>query len=153
MIGRETALESEAMNHLVVSRRSLVVRSRALACLALIAGLSGCGHGCRAGPPGPPAGGSGADELGYLEGDTQAQVIESLGEPAGRGEFAMSECCSEFEVELHNTYRPGDPNNVNVRIRQLDWAYDGYRVTVWFHQPAGEWVALETSRYSDGIEF
>jgi len=77
----------------------------------------------------------------------------TLGEPTSRGEFLMSECCSEFEIELYNTYRPEDPNNVNIRIRQLDWAYDGYRVTVWFHQPAGEWVALETSRYSDNIEF
>ncbi len=145
-------------------------------CLLVLVGLGGCGRGCdgrSSGPsaggvdeprqlegerkaavrrtPGPPA--RGVDELRYLEGEREDEVREALGPPASESKFTMAQCCSEFEIELYNTYPPDDGKHAKVRIRQLDWDYEGYRVTLWLHQRDGEWVVLETSRYSDNVEF
>ncbi len=64
----------------------------------------------------------------------------------------MGECCSEFEIELYNTYPPNSGHEAVV-IRRWDWDFEGYAVTVWFHLDGGAWVVLDTSRYSDDVEF
>ena len=102
-------------------------------------------------PPGPPAN-NGVDELHRLEGALETDLLHEFGEPSSRREFPMGECCSEFEIELYNTYPPKAGHD-KVVIRQWDWDYEGYTLTVWLHQLEGQWVALETCRYGDGVEF
>ncbi len=101
-------------------------------------------------PPGPPV--DDVDKLPHLRGRSEAQVTEELGPPTSTGEQRMGECCSEFEVELYNTYPPNAGHDAVV-IRRWDWDYEGYAVTVWFHLDGDGWVVLDTSRYSDDVEF
>jgi hypothetical protein len=102
-------------------------------------------------PPGPPADGR-PDELHRLEGQPEAALLAELGDPTSKREFSMGECCNEFEIELYNTYPP-DAGHERVRIRQWDWDYDGYTLTVWLHERDSAWQVLETSRYGDDVEF
>lgn len=102
-------------------------------------------------PPGPPPAGA-PDELHRLEGQPEPAVLAEFGEPTSKREFSMGECCSEFEIELYNTYPP-DAGHDGVRIRQWNWDYDGYTLTVWLHARDGVWQVLETSRYTDDVEF
>ncbi len=79
-------------------------------------------------------------------------MLEELGPPTSKRELRMGDCCSEFEIELYNTYPPNAGHEAVV-IQQWTWAYDGYAVTLWFHSVEGMWTVLETSRYSDDVEF
>lgn len=101
--------------------------------------------------PGPPAG-HGADELHRLEGATEAAVLAEFGEPATRRSFKMKDCCNEFEVELNNTYPPRKKHD-DVEIHEWTWRYEGYSLTLWLHDAGKGWEVLETSRYSDDVEF
>jgi len=102
-------------------------------------------------PPGPPAN-DGADELPRLEGQLERDLLAEFGEPTTKRAFTMAACCTEFEIELHNTYPPHAGHDA-VEIHQWDWDYDGYTLTVWLHRVDGEWSVIETSRYSDDVEF
>jgi hypothetical protein len=122
--------------------------------LALVLGCTGGSESAAPGggrPPGPPPAGQ-PDELHRLEGQDEAALLAEFGEPTSKREFSMSECCHEFEIELYNTYPP-DKGHENVRIRQWDWDYDGYKLTVWLHERDGKWQVLETSRYGDDVRF
>lgn len=101
-------------------------------------------------PPGPPV--DDVDELKELEGKAEAAVVAQLGEPSNKRSFPMSECCTEFQIELYNTYPP-DGDHGEVQIHEWTWGYDGYALTVWFHERDGTWLALDTCRYSDDVEF
>ena len=101
-------------------------------------------------PPGPPA--DSVDELPELEGRSPDEVVARLGPFDSSKDFEMGDCCHEFEIELYNTYPPGKGHD-GVEIRRLDWEFEGYRVSVWFHRPDGDWVALDTCRYADGVDF
>ncbi|MCA9639014.1 MAG: hypothetical protein KC420_23460, partial [Myxococcales bacterium] len=101
-------------------------------------------------PPGPPV--DDVDELPELHGKTEADVAARFGEPTSRRSFTMSECCTEFQVELLNTYKPKSGHD-DVEIHEWTWAFDGYALTVWFHRQGDAWVALDTCRYSDDVEF
>lgn len=103
-------------------------------------------------PPGPPQTKGGADELHELEGQTRAAILERFGPPTREREFAMADCCDEFEIELYNTYPPDEGHDA-VQIHEWTWDFDGYALTTWLHEQAGEWRVLETSRYSDDVEF
>lgn len=109
------------------------------------------GRGVLRAEPGPPEGG--VDELPRLHGRAEADLVTELGEPDHRREFTMADCCTEFTVELLNTYPAERPENADVPIRELTWDYDGYHLTVWLHRPEGRWIALDTIRYSDGVDF
>ncbi|MEZ4383816.1 MAG: hypothetical protein R3A79_20960 [Nannocystaceae bacterium] len=100
--------------------------------------------------PGPPA--SGVDELPALHGETEAELLARFGAPTSRRTFTMAECCTEFEIELYNTYRPNEGHDA-VEIHEWTWAYTGYALTVWFHRQGDAWLALDTSIYDDGVEF
>ena len=102
--------------------------------------------------PGPPQNEVGADELHRLEGEPESALLAELGQPTRKREFTMSECCTEFSIELYNTYPP-DAGHEAVPIHEWTWDYEGYALTVWLHQHEGEWQVLETSRYSDDVEF
>jgi hypothetical protein len=101
--------------------------------------------------PGPPQGG--VDELRALEGKPLDDVRTELGPPHSEREFAMRDCCHEFEIELYNTYPPDEPAHAEVKIRECTWKYDGYSVTAWSHFVGDLWIVLDTSRYADGVEF
>lgn len=103
--------------------------------------------------PGPPPPPSHADELHALEGVSADEISRRFGPPTSSRSFTMAECCSEFSIELYNTYRPDDPSTAAVEIQQRDYDYDGYTMTLWLHAPQGSWVVLETSRYGDDVEF
>lgn len=101
--------------------------------------------------PGPPT--NGVDELRELHGLSEAQLVARLGQSGSQREFSMAECCTEFEIELNNTYRPERTDRAKIRIRALTWDYDGYRVTAWLHRAGGGWRVLDTIRYADGVSF
>ncbi len=102
-------------------------------------------------PPGPPSG-HGTDELPRLEGRSEAEILAELGEPTSKRTFAMKDCCHEFEIELYNTYPPNAGHDA-VEIHQWTWDYDGYSLTLWFHDKGGGWTVLDTIRYADDVEF
>jgi len=102
-------------------------------------------------PPGPPSGG--VDELPELHGQSESQLVLRFGAPSTRREFSMAECCTEFDIELFNTYRPERKDLASIRIIALEWDFDGYAVTAWLHRVGDAWQVLDTSRYSDGVEF
>ncbi len=103
-------------------------------------------------PPGPPNSDTFVDELPRLHGQTESALRAEFGEPSSKREFAMADCCTEFEIELYNTYPP-DSGHERVMIRDWTWKYEGYALTVWLHQRDGKWQVLDTSRYSDDVEF
>ena len=102
--------------------------------------------------PGPPSKGHGTDELRRLEGRTEAEVLAEFGEPSTRHAFTMAHCCDEFQIELRNTYPRGKGHDA-VEIHEYTWAYDGYLLTVWLHDPGKGWEVLNTLLYGDTVEF
>ncbi len=102
-------------------------------------------------PPGPPSGST--DELPRLHGASKAVLLEEFGEPTTKREFTMGECCTEFEIELLNTY-PKDGRHEAVEIHQWTWVYDDYSLTVWLHDTGWPgWEVLDTIRYLNDVEF
>ena len=88
-----------------------------------------------------------------LHGQTDNEVFDRLGAPDHEYAFTMDEPLGEFQVELYNTYPPGSPDNKNVQIRECTWQHAHHRVTVWFHKPHNEWVALDSCRYGNDVVF
>lgn len=88
-----------------------------------------------------------------FHGKTDVSIFAQLGNPDNEFQFTMDDPLPEFRIELYNTYPPNAPNNVQVEIRECTWRYSTYRLTVWFHKPDGKWIALDTCRYRNGIEF
>lgn len=93
------------------------------------------------------------EKLAHLHGRSMEAVVGELGEPDSRYQFPMSGCAGEFRVELFNTYPPQDPNSAQVQIQELQWHYERYHVAVWFHEPKGKWIVLDTCRWEEGVEF
>lgn len=92
------------------------------------------------------------DELPELHGKTDAEILAHLGPPASNEAFTMGACCSEYDIELYNTYPPGQGHEA-VPIERWTWLYDGYVVALWFHKVEGTWTVLDTLRYGEGTEF
>ena len=88
-----------------------------------------------------------------LHGQTDVSIITQLGNPSYEYVFTMADPLSEFQIELYNIYPPDSPGNAQIEIRECTWRYSRYRLTVWFHKPNGEWIALDTCRYRNGILF
>lgn len=97
-------------------------------------------------PPGAP------DELPELHGKTDAQILAHLGPPTRKEAFTMGECCSEYDIELYNTYPPQMGHDA-VPIERWTWVYSGFTVALWFHKVEGTWTVLDTVRYGEGTEF
>jgi hypothetical protein len=99
----------------------------------------------------------GVEEMTGLHGMTEAGTIEILGEPDFRQDITLhaGETLPEFFIEVHNTYRPDDPSTEGRVIRHLQWERDGYSEAVFLHQPSpdGEWMVLESVKWSDDVEF
>ncbi|HFE44156.1 MAG TPA: hypothetical protein ENJ18_01500 [Nannocystis exedens] len=102
--------------------------------------------------PGPPDPADGVDELPRLHGQRAAELRAEFGEPDSKREFAMADCCTEFEIELYNTYPPNSGHD-EVKIREWTWKYGGYALTVWLHKQGDNWRVLDTCRYGNDVEF
>ena len=100
----------------------------------------------------PPAPTGAPDELPELHGQTDAQILKHMGPPASKEALTMGDCCNEYDVELLNTYPPGQGHDA-VEIERWTWIYDGYVVALWFHQVDGTWTVLDTVRYGEGTQF
>ena len=96
-----------------------------------------------------------AEKVLALHGRSESDILKQLGQPTSELVFTMDNAEGEFRIELYNTYPPGAPNNNNVHIRECTWDYSRHKLTVWFHKPDedGNWVALDTCRYQNGIAF
>ena len=100
-----------------------------------------------------PAAPTGApDELPELHGQTDAQILAHMGPPTSKEALTMGECCTEYDIELYNTYPPNVGHDA-VKIERWTWIYDGFVVALWFHQVDGTWTVLDTVRYDEGTEF
>ncbi|MFT5585947.1 MAG: hypothetical protein ACI9VR_003543 [Cognaticolwellia sp.] len=97
-------------------------------------------------PTGPP------DGLPDLHGQTDAQILAYMGPPTKKRAFTMADCCSEYDIELYNTYAPNGGHDA-VAIEHWSWAYDGYTAALWFHQIDGTWTVLNSVRYGEGTDF
>jgi len=82
-----------------------------------------------------------------------ADILHHLGKPVSKQEFSMAECCSEFQIELMNTYNPHDATSKNIRIRQWQWNHLDKHLVLWFHKVGDEWIVLDTVKWPDGVDF
>jgi hypothetical protein len=94
-----------------------------------------------------------ANKIHALVGQPLEKVRHTFGCPNQENEFSMGDSIDEFRVELLNTYPPGDPRSIGVRIKEWIWRYPGFSVAVWFHLENGQWVVLDTCRWKDGVAF
>ena len=97
----------------------------------------------------------GVSKLTHLHGLSADSVFADLGRPSRECEFALGdrEAWVEFRIELHNFYRPENPNSAGIRIRECRWDYESYHVAVWLHCVDGIWAVLDTCRWPEGVEF
>jgi hypothetical protein len=93
------------------------------------------------------------DKIPVLVGQKLEMVQEQLGIPNQEFEFSMGSGLDEFRCELLNTYPPGSPRSLGVRIKEWQWRYRGFTVAVWFHRLDGQWIALDSCRWKDGVVF
>jgi hypothetical protein len=123
--------------------KTLVTVSAALFALAVLAGLYAyydLGH-------------APVEKVPGLRGQTVDQVTRVLGKPDLDESYQMRDAGGEFRIELRNTYRLDRPGNEDVEIRELWWKHSRFTVAVWFHQIDGQWVALDSCRWKQGIQF
>ena len=93
------------------------------------------------------------EKVAVLHGQTYAAILKRLGTPAHECTFTMDKPLGEFQIELYNTYPPDSPSNPDIEIREYTWEYSRHRLTVWFHQQNGKWIAFDTCRYRNGVVF
>ncbi len=100
---------------------------------------------------------SGVEELTRLHGKRESEVVSEMGPPDFEQELVLhaGETLPEFFIEVHNTYSPEDPAIEGRVIRHLQWDRDGYSEAVFMHRPDpdGEWIVLESVKWSEGVEF
>jgi len=100
---------------------------------------------------------AGVAELTDLHGKTESEVVVVMGQPDFRQDITLhaGETLSEFIIEVHNTYPPDDPSIEGTIIRHLQWERNGYSEAVFLHQSSsdGEWVVLESMKWSNDVEF
>ena len=121
---------------------ALVAVVAVIACvwITVVVGWSNLGH-------------DSVEKLPGLHGLAYADVLDELGADCQVQNLVVADCGVEFRVEIFNTYDPRKPENTSVPIREVVWDRSGYSVAVWFHQVDSEWVALDTLRWVDGVQF
>jgi hypothetical protein len=95
----------------------------------------------------------GVTRVDGLVGRTDAQIVETLGEPERRETFRLGERPDEFHISLQNFYPLSEPANAKVQVQELTWTKGKCRLTVWLHNKGGNWVGLDSIRYSTEAEF
>ena len=94
------------------------------------------------------------ERLEWIHGKSLETVLEHLGEPDLRIEYAMKDCPGgEMRVGLYNTYPPTDPLTRDVRILELQWNHVPYSIAIWLHWIDGNWVVLDTLRWKSHLTF
>ena len=94
------------------------------------------------------------EKLPRLHGKSLDAVIADLREPDWQLDYTMADSPGgEFRVELYNTYPPGNAMAMQARIKELQWHRTRYYIAVWLHRVNGEWIALDSCRWKEGIEF
>jgi len=88
-----------------------------------------------------------------IHGQTDTAVIQKRGEPSWESRFTMDDPLGEFQIELYNVYPPNSPKNSSIQIRECTWQYPRHRLTVWFHKPRSTWIALDTCKYGNNVQF
>ncbi|MFT7579720.1 MAG: hypothetical protein ACI9MR_001386 [Myxococcota bacterium] len=102
-------------------------------------------------PPRPEGEKSTQDYDSLVRGKTLADLEKRYGKPARTYAFKMGDGIPEFRIELLNTYAPG--TNKDVEILEHTYQLEGYRFTIWYHEKAKGWLALEAVSYVDGVQF
>lgn len=99
----------------------------------------------------------GVEELTHLHGLGENEVLEMSGAPDCETELILhaGETLNEFYIEINNTYRPEDPTIEGRVIRHLQWDRYGYSEAVFLHRPdpEGDWIVLESVKWSNDVEF
>ena len=86
-------------------------------------------------------------------GNTESELVLTLGEPNTRDTYAMDQAYGEFRVSLFNTYPPDLPNLSEIQIREYTWEYDHNKFTAWLHAVDDEWQILDTCQYETEAVF
>jgi len=93
-----------------------------------------------------------ASEL-KLEGLTQTELASRFGAPVTRESFRAEERQGEFYVGIEDVYPSTDPRNRDVPLQEWTWKAGDCTLTVWFHQQAGVWRALDDVYWHKNVEF
>ncbi len=96
---------------------------------------------------------TGTERLAGLDGRTEAQLRDTLGEPTRTSSFRLGDKQDEFHIALQNHYPLKKPENAKVELREWTWQSHDCRLTVWLHKAGADWVALENLRYNAETEF
>jgi hypothetical protein len=79
------------------------------------------------------------EEMPDLHGKSIDEVTRTLGEPD--------------DQHFLYYYPPDRPDSRDVAIKELWWKRRRYTVVVWFHQVGEQWIAFDTCRWKEGVEF
>ena len=93
------------------------------------------------------------EDIPQLEGLTQTEVVEEIGEPYKSNQFAMSSVFDEMRIALRNFYPLTNSVNHDVQIREMWWDDGAYWITLWLHQVNGEWFVLDSLRWHKDVQF
>lgn len=76
-----------------------------------------------------------------------------FGQPSQRETFRVEERGGEFYATVHSAYPTTDRNNRDVPIQEWTWMSGECILTVWFHRPAGVWIALDDIYRNERVAF
>lgn len=88
-----------------------------------------------------------------LKGLTQEQVQKRFGPPTERETFRVEERGGEFYATVQSAYPTMDRKNWDVPIQEWTWTSGECILTVWFHRPGGEWIALDDIYRNERVAF
>jgi hypothetical protein len=88
-----------------------------------------------------------------LKGLSQARVLERFGPPKERESYRAGDRGGEFYVAIESAYPSKVSANRDVPIEEWTWTSGECILTVWFHRPSGEWVALDDIYRNEEVAF
>lgn len=105
--------------------------------------------GCR--PPQPEE----VVDLTHLYGLSVQDVTEKLGTPTETQEYTIADAPTKNWNHgiLFETYPTADPENQDVKIRELTWEDGDYLIKACFHSVDEEWTALGAARFHKDVRF
>lgn len=86
-----------------------------------------------------------------LVGMSEAQVVETLGEPDAEGELELDgdSRLPEYQSSLYEVI----PESGSLRVKELTWKTESQTTKVWLRLEGGEWVAFDSLVWSQKIRF
>jgi len=88
-----------------------------------------------------------------LKGLSQAKVLERFGPPKERDSYRAGDRGGEFYVAIESAYPSKVPANRDVAIEEWTWTSGECILTVWFHKPSGDWIALDDVYRNEDVAF